>query len=367
MKRNILRIFSICFLVLGCTPQKSNIEHPFATLTYGSNTNDSQIFWAKSPLPKPCFKTGFFVEFCTEPAPLKMDRNTYQALKDSWGIRSEIPARLAFLIETGTQTWNLKVHPEDEPPLIWKSDLEDNSFFIWPVEPVVPMTNFAVSPSVQWTITGARTLKITFSVQKNSSLIRMTRKSTHQWEWAEESWNKTRKILIDPGHGGNDTGAAKGNIVEKNINLEASTILAKALIANGFQAELTRTTDQELSLSDRVTLIEQRQPTLFLSIHHDVNFSPIATFKDGCFYGGNLRHFWCKLLTPMASGLLQTPKQSVFRSLALTLPLNTNNVLLELADLETKSDWEIIQDQGKREKFYQSWADNVARSLKNIP
>lgn len=70
------------------------------------------------------------------------------------------------------------------------------------------------------------------------------------------------KIIIDPGHGGHDSGAYYKGIHEKNINLAVSLRL-KALMP--YETVLTRQTDIYLPLSERVTNINKDD--IFVSIH----------------------------------------------------------------------------------------------------
>jgi N-acetylmuramoyl-L-alanine amidase len=75
-------------------------------------------------------------------------------------------------------------------------------------------------------------------------------------------------VLIDPGHGGADSGATRGKIKESQIALQVSEKLRELLAADlQFQVSLTRTSDRFLTLKDRVEQIEETKADLFLSIH----------------------------------------------------------------------------------------------------
>ncbi len=76
-------------------------------------------------------------------------------------------------------------------------------------------------------------------------------------------------IVIDPGHGGPDSGTCSvlANGYEKEFTLDWAQRLARALAASGFEARLTRNSDTELSLSNRVAFAQQHQANLFLSLH----------------------------------------------------------------------------------------------------
>jgi len=85
-------------------------------------------------------------------------------------------------------------------------------------------------------------------------------------------------ILIDPGHGGKDTGAFKWGITEKGLNGAIALQLGNLLQDAGFKISYTRSPqnhDDGLSLAGRVELINRLEPDLIVSIHHNSNPSDI--------------------------------------------------------------------------------------------
>ena len=76
-----------------------------------------------------------------------------------------------------------------------------------------------------------------------------------------------KTIMIDPGHGGSDPGAKGPVKSEKQVNLEISKKLQKALEALGFEVIMTRTGDTFPSLQDRSKLCQKIKPDLYISIH----------------------------------------------------------------------------------------------------
>ena len=78
-------------------------------------------------------------------------------------------------------------------------------------------------------------------------------------------------IMIDPGHGGIDPGAAaSGHVVEKDLVLSFAQRLKKKLEANGrYKVLMTRDEDVFVSLGARVKAARTVQADLFISIHAD--------------------------------------------------------------------------------------------------
>lgn len=77
-------------------------------------------------------------------------------------------------------------------------------------------------------------------------------------------------IIIDPGHGGTDTGCSREGVMESEINMQIANRLAGKLQGMGFETLLLRednTTD--VSLEERVARAESEKADIFVSIHQN--------------------------------------------------------------------------------------------------
>ncbi|HVX80485.1 MAG TPA: N-acetylmuramoyl-L-alanine amidase [Devosiaceae bacterium] len=82
-------------------------------------------------------------------------------------------------------------------------------------------------------------------------------------------------IILDPGHGGIDSGARANGTMEKDITLAFSRKLEALLTATGrFDVALTRTDDTYLTLEQRVALARENKADLFISLHADTFAQP---------------------------------------------------------------------------------------------
>ena len=63
------------------------------------------------------------------------------------------------------------------------------------------------------------------------------------------------RIVIDPGHGGEDPGASGNGIIEKNLTLEISRYMYDRFKELGIPVYITRTTDETISPTERVNRI----------------------------------------------------------------------------------------------------------------
>jgi N-acetylmuramoyl-L-alanine amidase len=87
-----------------------------------------------------------------------------------------------------------------------------------------------------------------------------------------------RRICVDPGHGGKDSGAkrAKGNLEEKNFNLDVAKRLEVLLKKREIEVILTRSDDRFITLEDRSAIANDAKCDLLISIHFNADESPQA-------------------------------------------------------------------------------------------
>jgi len=74
------------------------------------------------------------------------------------------------------------------------------------------------------------------------------------------------KIILDPGHGGDDSGAVFRDLKEKDITLDICLAAIERLQLFHWTA-LTRTSDMYVSLSDRAKTANWWKADLFVSVH----------------------------------------------------------------------------------------------------
>jgi N-acetylmuramoyl-L-alanine amidase/LysM repeat protein len=102
-------------------------------------------------------------------------------------------------------------------------------------------------------------------------------------------------VVIDPGHGGRDTGAQGFGLLEKNITLATGLKVAALLRSSGFDVILTRTSDTYVSLAERCAIANRVRATVFVSLHAnaiaDPSINGLTTFygRSGGYVSGVAR------------------------------------------------------------------------------
>jgi N-acetylmuramoyl-L-alanine amidase len=84
-------------------------------------------------------------------------------------------------------------------------------------------------------------------------------------------------VVIDPGHGGQDSGTKKSGMVEKDLTLDVAHRVERLLQERGIVAVLTRTNDSYVSLQDRAMIATNQPQSVLVSIHFDEGGRSAAT------------------------------------------------------------------------------------------
>ena len=120
----------------------------------------------------------------------------------------------------------------------------------------------------------------------------------------------TPVVVIDPGHGGNDTGA-KGpeGTLEKTVTLDLARLIADQL-ATRCQVVLTRSDDYGLELAERAAVANRSAADIFISLHTGNSF--ISSISGSAVY------FYQPFTESSLTAEAQTPKTLTDSSLPLS-------------------------------------------------
>lgn len=98
---------------------------------------------------------------------------------------------------------------------------------------------------------------------------------------------KTRRenlVVLDPGHGGRDTGARGKTLNEKEANLKIALKVGELLKNKGIEVEYTRISDIYVELEERADLANRLNAELFVSIHNNANTDPSKQGTETYYY-----------------------------------------------------------------------------------
>lgn len=178
-------------------------------------------------------------------------------------------------------------------------------------------------------------------------------------------------IMLDPGHGGSDTGAIGPlgtEYPEKAINLNAAFKLKSELEQLGARVLMTRTADVNVSLEERLAASRNAKPDMFLSLHansmaDDVDISKVDGFA--VFYRE-------KLALPLAEIIFQntltdlnrTNKGLHNRNFYVISGTWTPSILVESGFVPNPYEFEWLIDENEQTRLAQSIAKSVVEYFK---
>ncbi len=84
-------------------------------------------------------------------------------------------------------------------------------------------------------------------------------------------------VVLDPGHGGQDSGAMCGSVMEKDLALDVARRVDRLLDSEGVATLMTRLGDSYVSLADRAAFGNRAKDSVFVSIHFNEDNKPVAS------------------------------------------------------------------------------------------
>jgi len=188
------------------------------------------------------------------------------------------------------------------------------------------------------------------------------------------------KVVIDPGHGGSDSGAIGVNgIQEKVINLDVSLKVRDLLNAAGIETAMSRTDDRYISLANRIAFSNRQDSDLLVSIHSNSHTNSSAS-------GGLILYYDSKY--PQASYpaspemIYYSPISKLFADTVLKEYINTTglpnkglmessvymvrkgtvpSILVETAFVSNWNDATMLADDSKRTQMAQGIANGIIK------
>ncbi|WP_119326242.1 N-acetylmuramoyl-L-alanine amidase [Companilactobacillus musae] len=169
-------------------------------------------------------------------------------------------------------------------------------------------------------------------------------------------------IVLDPGHGGDDSGAESNkSTYEKNFTLAYAKAIKQQLEQTGARVVMTRSGDNSKSLGDRARLSSKIQADAFISLHFDSSAqadagSGVTTYYYNKNKDGELADDLNSQLKGLSIGSRGTAQKDLY-----VLHYNSQpSVLIELGYINSKADYKYINSNTYKEQI----AKDVTNGLK---
>ena len=186
---------------------------------------------------------------------------------------------------------------------------------------------------------------------------------------------KGRVIVIDPGHGGSDSGAiGPTGVMEKSITLRVGNELRRLLTQEGAAVYMTRSTDKEVSpkrskatdieeLQARCDVANQKNADIFISVHMDSFTNDAAKGTTGYYYSlGNKRSriLADKIRAGVIDQLGTQSRGTQSSNFYVVKHTDMPATLVELAFISNKNEEQLMNSEDGIKKAAQGIADGIA-------
>lgn len=116
-------------------------------------------------------------------------------------------------------------------------------------------------------------------------------------------------VILDPGHGGRDSGAMCGGVFEKDLTLDVARRIDRLLQADGVSTAMTRLGDTYVSLADRAAFANRVRDCIFVSIHFNEDDRPVSNGVETYYAGHQITSgsFLASWLPFLWRGLSESP------------------------------------------------------------
>lgn len=175
------------------------------------------------------------------------------------------------------------------------------------------------------------------------------------------------KIMIDPGHGGEDPGtlSTDSKFQEKDYTLPVALKIKETLEALGAEVILTRDSDKFLDLQERAQLSNQTEVDFFISIHFDASYDPTWEGHTTYFYHPDDQ----QLAYSVHQALKTLPLEDtgvMFGNYQVIRDNHQPSLLLELGYMTHPQDLKKITDPKYHQQIADALADGLVNYLKQV-
>lgn len=170
------------------------------------------------------------------------------------------------------------------------------------------------------------------------------------------------KIVIDPGHGGDDPGAVVtfSEKHEADHTLTTALLLKKELEDLGATVILTRESDKSVSLENRAQLSNREKANAFISLHFDSGPNSNASGTTGYYFTSTSENLGQTVNKYIARNLTLKNQGTKFQNFLVLRENKQPSILLELGYLNNPDDNKLIEST----EYQENIAKSIASALK---
>ncbi|MFY0782360.1 SH3 domain-containing protein [Peribacillus simplex] len=180
-----------------------------------------------------------------------------------------------------------------------------------------------------------------------------------------EKYLKDKTIVIDPGHGGRDSGTVGvGGTLEKNLTIRTAELLRDKLQAAGAKVILTRSGNTYVPLPSRVGTSHIHNADAFISLHYDSTKDQITSGITTYYYHDYQRSLATTLANSLGSTMQVPNRGSRYGNFHVTRENKRVATLIELGYLSNPVEELTLTSNEYQEKITSAIYNGLARYFK---
>ena len=174
-------------------------------------------------------------------------------------------------------------------------------------------------------------------------------------------------VVVDAGHGGSDGGTVSGKAVEKDINLSVALKLKAILENDNIEVILTRSSDENISLTDRISVANDSNADFFISLHCNYYEKDAQIAGLECYYNNSnateSKEYADSIIN--AVSLSEDIKTRYAKTAGYYVLRNTQKpaVLVEMGFLSNYSESQKLLDDDYQESLAQRIAEGISNEI----
>jgi N-acetylmuramoyl-L-alanine amidase len=173
-----------------------------------------------------------------------------------------------------------------------------------------------------------------------------------------------RTVVIDPGHGGHDSGGRWGKVYEKHIALDTSLRLEKHLRKMGYRTVMTRRDDRFLTLPQRVEFANRHREAIFVSVHYNYTWKQQVQGVETFYFNQDGWNLANHVQRSMIQRTRSEDRQARFARYYVIRNCNLPSILVEGGFVSNEEERKLMKSGGFREAIARGIAEGIDRYRK---
>jgi len=177
-------------------------------------------------------------------------------------------------------------------------------------------------------------------------------------------------VVIDPGHGGKETGAVYGGIKEKDLNLDIAKKLQALLKAKGITTYMTRSDDRYVGLYERSALANRVNADMLISIHNNA-YTTDTTGTMTLYYPGVYKYNLssnnlASIMQKEVTGYLDSKNIGIIvrKDLAVLRTSKVPAIIVEVGYMSNTNELKNMVSDSYRQKAAEAIRNGILKALK---